>query len=252
MLPTSALYHESDMDSTRISVARVLELGVQVTWREAAAIVHEAVALTGPTKGPRPSRVGAESCVITRGGEVLLLNDADQARPETMVQLLQDLLAACDSPGGLAGALANGTALSFLEDLSLQVTYKRRRVEIAGVALRALAAEADRRRAESERAAGGGVHQVDADLDDDLDLPVEVPADVPFDLMPHPEPVARRAGIAVAEEASAGRDVMFHERGGRPAPAVAAGRSTHLHPGQSTDEVSPARRGVGSGHRAAR
>ncbi len=134
----------TDMDSTRISLARVLELGVRVSWREAAAIVHEAVALTGPTKGARPTHVGPDACLLTRGGDVVLTGDAAKARPETVVRLLEDLLAACDSPGGLAAALERGTAIAFLEELSLRTTPKRRRVEIATVALRGIAAEADR------------------------------------------------------------------------------------------------------------
>ena len=136
----------TDMDSTRISLARVLELGVRVSWREAAAIVHEAVALTGPTKGTRPTHVGPDACVLTRGGDVVLTGDAAKARPETVVRLLEDLLVACDSPGGLAAALERGTAIAFLEELSLRTTPKRRRVEIAAVALRGIAAEADRGR----------------------------------------------------------------------------------------------------------
>jgi hypothetical protein len=138
------------MDSTRISIARVIELGVQVSWREAAAIIHEAVSQTGPTKGARPSRVSSDACLLTRGGEVVLTGEAQKARPETVVRLLEDLLAVCDSPGGLASALESGTALAFLEDLSQRTTPKRRRVEIASVALRALAAAADRAREESD------------------------------------------------------------------------------------------------------
>ena len=131
------------MDSIRISLARVLELGVRVSWREAAAIVHDAVALTGPIKGMRPTHVGPEACVLTRGGEVVLTGDAAKARPETVVRLLEDLLVVCDSPDALAAALERGTAIAYLEELSQRTTPKRRRVEIAAVALRGIAAEAD-------------------------------------------------------------------------------------------------------------
>jgi hypothetical protein len=132
------------MDSTRISLARVLELGVQMSWREAAAIVQEAVALTGPTKGARPDSLGPDACFITRGGDVVLAGSAAKARPETVVLLLEQLLPACDSPGGLGAAFERGTVLAFLEDLSLRTTAKRRRVEIASVAIRGIAAESDR------------------------------------------------------------------------------------------------------------
>lgn len=131
------------MESNRISIARVLELGVQLSWREAAAIVYEAILHTGPTRAARPSHVPAESCVLTRGGEVVLLGDAARARPETMIRLLEALLPACDSPGGLGAAFERGTALAFLEELAQRTTAKRRRIEIATVAIRGLGAEAD-------------------------------------------------------------------------------------------------------------
>ena len=117
------------MDSTRISLARVLELGVRLSWREAAAIVYEAMARTGPTKGERPSNVATAACELSRGGDVVLLDEAARARPETVLRLLEDLLPACESQGGLGAAFESGRAIAFLEDLSLQVTAKRRRVE---------------------------------------------------------------------------------------------------------------------------
>ena len=200
------------MDSTRLSLARVLELGVRLSWREAAAIVYEAMARTGPTKGERPSHVASADCELTRGGEVVLLDEAARARPETVLRLLEDLLPACDSPGGLGAAFEAGRAIAFLEDLSLQVTAKRRRVEIAAVALRAIGADADHRRAEVERrraapdleraeaerrradsdrqraeadrqAAALGLAESDdlADALADFYEPVDIPADLPLD-----------------------------------------------------------------------
>ena len=124
------------MESNRISLAACRTLGVRVTWREAAAIVHEAMALTRPATGARPDRVLPESCVLTRGGEVVLVDDAAQARPETTPRLLEPLLTACDARGGLGSAFENGVATSFLQELALRVTAKRRRAEIAGVAIR--------------------------------------------------------------------------------------------------------------------
>ena len=133
------------MESPRISLARVLELGVRVSWREAVAIVHEAVAGTGATEGAGPARVTAESCLLTRGGDVVLAGTAAQARPEAVVRLLDDLLASCSNPGRFSGAVANGTALDMIEELSQHTTAKRRRVEVASVALRGLAAAGRRR-----------------------------------------------------------------------------------------------------------
>ena len=131
------------MESPRITLARALELGVHLSWREASAIVHEAVVATRATEGVGPARVTAESCVLTRGGDVVLVGTAAQARPEAVVRLLDDLLASCSNPGRFADAVANGTALVMIEDLSQHTTPKRRRVEVASVALRGLAAAAE-------------------------------------------------------------------------------------------------------------
>ena len=145
------------MESTRITLARVLELGVRVSWREATAIVHEAVAGTGAIEGAGPARVTAESCLLTRGGDVVLVGTAAQAPPEAVVRLLDDLLASCSAPGRFAGAVANGTALDMLEELSEHITPKRRRVEVAAVALRGLAAAADAARAMADAARAGPI-----------------------------------------------------------------------------------------------
>ena len=170
------------MDSTRISLARVLELGLPLSWREAAAIVHEAIVLTGPTKGTRPLHVAAEECVITRGGEVTLIGPAAKARPETIVRLLEDLLPACDSPGGLGAAYERGMAIAFLEDLSQRTTSKRRRVEIAAVAIRAISAEADRAREADEGAS------FDSPVADVVPpLPAQITPRAPYPEVPLPQ-----------------------------------------------------------------
>jgi hypothetical protein len=174
------------MDSTRISLARVLELGVPMSWHEAAAIVHEALVLTGPTKGTRPNRVGPDECVITRGGEVTLVGPAAKARPETIVRLLEDLLPACDTPGGLGAAYERGSAIAFLEELSQRTTPKRRRVEIASVSIRAIAAEADRARAADDAIA------------DDSPLADFIPAPPPQIAPPIREPVPEPPAVSRA------------------------------------------------------
>jgi hypothetical protein len=141
-----------ERESTRITLARVLELGVRVTWREAAAIVHEAIAASRGADRTGPARVTAESCLLTRGGEVMLTGSAVQARPEVVVRLLDDLLAACSEPGRFAGAVADGTALEMIAELSQAISPKRRRVEVASVALRGLVAAADAARALADAA----------------------------------------------------------------------------------------------------
>jgi hypothetical protein len=159
--------NQREMESTRITVARALELGVRLSWREATAIVQEAIARAAPTEGVGPARVTIDDCVLTRGGDVMLTGTAAWARPEAVVPLLDDLLARCSDPGRFAGAVANGTALEMIEELSQHISPKRRRVEVASVALRGLAAAADaaRARADAEE------HDRSADLDDFIAAP---------------------------------------------------------------------------------
>ena len=132
------------MDVTRMSIARVLELGVAISWQEAAAVVFEGVSKAHELEGSDRGRVAPATCLITRGGEVVLGDDAGRAHPEALAELAVDLLAACDDRGDLGAAVDAGRLLPFLETLSVDTTWKRRRVQIAAVALRALAAEADR------------------------------------------------------------------------------------------------------------
>ena len=131
------------MDVTRMSIARVLELGVPISWREAAAVVYEGVSTGHDREGRATSRVAPDSCLITRGGEVVLSDDASCGDPETIARLAADLLTGCADRGDLGAALDAGRLLPFLEKLGEDTTWKRRRVQIAALALRALNAEAD-------------------------------------------------------------------------------------------------------------
>ena len=146
------------MDVTRLSIARVLELGVPVTWQEASAVVFESVDRAQQLGGSHTERVSPDCCLITRGGEVVLSEQAERTHPEVVAALAADLLRGCDEPGELGAALASGRLLPFLEAFSHDTTWKRRRVQIAAVALRAIAAHADEMRAKSAttaRVAGG-------------------------------------------------------------------------------------------------
>jgi hypothetical protein len=143
------------MDVTRLSLARVLELGVPVSWREAAAVVFEAVYRAQHMAGPRPEPVAPDDCLITRGGEVVFAEHADRAHPEGVAALATTLLRGCDDPGEFGAAVAAGRVLPFLETLGHHTTWKRRRVQIATLALRALAAHADDLRARSQATMSG-------------------------------------------------------------------------------------------------
>lgn len=134
------------MDSTRIPLARVLELGVRITWREAVAIVLEgnAVAADRRARGLAHPRVDTLSCVVTRGGNVEFVDSAAEHDPNGMVALFKELLVDQDAPRELVKLSRAGTDSTLADDLELLASAtKRQRVEIASVAIRGLAAEAE-------------------------------------------------------------------------------------------------------------
>ncbi len=86
------------MDATRMSIARVLELGVPISWREAAAVVFEGVSTAHDLDGRAMSRVAPATCLITRGGEVVFSDDASCRDPEAIAGLAADLLTGVRRP----------------------------------------------------------------------------------------------------------------------------------------------------------
>ena len=135
------------MDATRISVARLVELGVGVSWREAGAVAFEAIAFARKAGGTGEVADPAESCLLTRGGKIEFAEDAVHAAPEAVLTLLDRLLTSCADPDRLGKAHAAGHTLTFLAQLGELTSPQRRRVEIASLALRGLAAEVDHLRA---------------------------------------------------------------------------------------------------------
>jgi hypothetical protein len=95
------------------------------------------------------------SSLITRGGEVVFAGRAERAQPEAVAALATALLRGCEDPGEFGAAVDTGRILPFLETLGRETTWKRRRVQIATLALRALAAHADDLRARSQATASG-------------------------------------------------------------------------------------------------
>lgn len=144
------------MDVTRLSLARVLDLRVPITWREAAAVLVEAVDRAQQLGGASPEPVPPASVMLTRGGDVVLTDQAERARGEAVAGLATDLLRGCDDPGDLGIALRSGELLPFLELVAEETTWKRRRAQIATLALRALAAQADQGLTGEAVAAGSG------------------------------------------------------------------------------------------------
>jgi hypothetical protein len=130
------------MASHRISVRRVLELGVLVTWQEAVAVVHEVAILSvvNASRNGEPSRIDADSCIITRRGDVELPQSTSEPRPDAPLQLLRELLAGRETPADLE-ALAYGAPSENLTDDLAMFSRPNRRSEIANLAMRALDAE---------------------------------------------------------------------------------------------------------------
>ena len=126
----------------RISVAQVLELGVSITWQQAVAVTLDAwhAALNAHVR-EQPVQLDAESCLLTVKGHVLLPRPAAVHRPDGAMQLLRAMLDGVDAPAELV-EVAFGTATDTLSDDLAQFSRPNRRVEIADVATRGLAARA--------------------------------------------------------------------------------------------------------------
>jgi hypothetical protein len=131
------------MDVTRLSLARVLELRIPITWRDASAVLVEVVYRTQQLGGTNPDPVRPVSVLLTRGGEVVLTEQAERAHPDAAAALAADLLRACADRGDLGEAVEAGELMAFLDAQGHETTWKRRRVQIATVALRAIVAHAD-------------------------------------------------------------------------------------------------------------
>jgi TonB family protein len=142
------------MNATQISIERLLDLNVPVSWREATAVLCEAVSLVRRAGGSSPERPPLTSCLVTRGGAVVLDGQAAGVRPDVLVTLARDLLKTCRAPDRLGEAMAAGSVLDFVDEFTRRTSSNTRRVEIASLALRALAAEADVAMSRSVEGAG--------------------------------------------------------------------------------------------------
>ena len=130
------------MASHRISVRRVLELDVPLTWQEAVAVTHEAVivSLVNASRQGAPARIDVDSCFLTRRGDVELPHTAEREQPDAPWQLLRELLAGRETPADLE-ALVYGTPGQNASDELAMFSRPNRRSEIARLALRALDAD---------------------------------------------------------------------------------------------------------------
>ncbi len=128
------------MDTTRISLARVLALDVPLTWQDAVAVAQEAAMLSDvhAAMNSRPSLVSPETCFITRTGDLELPVTTDVESPDAVSGLLREMLAGRDAPEALE-TLAFGHATRDMSGALQHFPITNRRAEIAKLATRALA-----------------------------------------------------------------------------------------------------------------
>ena len=228
------------MASSEITVARILELDVPVSWQECVAIAAEVATLrvAGPALGQPQPRIDAESCVLTRRGDVRLPHPAESSQPDADVQLLRALLAGREIPADLE-QLAYGPPPTHLGDALAMFSRPDRRTDIAAVAMRGLAAEAELQQAVAAPAAAAPPPPVFEPIDGDLARlraqistrsdpggPEDTPADEPQVAAPPRPTFARNRRVVIAGVATAavlaGVGVWIAMRPPLPAaPAVA-------------------------------
>jgi len=126
----------------RISVAEVLELGVVIAWQQAVAVTLEAwhVAVNAHVR-QQPVQLDTESCVLTLKGDVILPRLATVHQPDGALQLLRAMLDGIEAPPDLVEVAFGTSAATLSDDLAL-FSRPNRRIEIADVVQRALAARA--------------------------------------------------------------------------------------------------------------
>lgn len=129
------------MDTSRLSIARLLELDVPFDWQDAVAVVQEVAMLSDVHAAMynRPSLVTAEHCFITRSGAVELPETTDSESPEAVPELLRALLAGREAPEALED-LAFGMATRDMSGELAAFPVGNRRAVIAKLAARALTA----------------------------------------------------------------------------------------------------------------
>ena len=98
------------MDATRISVQRLVALGIAVQWQQAGAVLIEAIKQT-QWSGQGEVVARSDECLLTRGGAVVLVGDTAQAAPAALVALLDDLLSVCADPDRLGSPTIRATPL---------------------------------------------------------------------------------------------------------------------------------------------
>ena len=179
------------MDTTRISVARLLALGVPLTWEDAVAVAQEAAmrcdidaAMSGS-----PPLVSSNTCYVTPEGDLDLPVTTDVESPDAIKGLLRELLAGRNAPDALM-ALANGRVTHDIYGELGRFPVPNRRATIADLAARALALQA--------RSTAGEPREPVATETPALKRPSAVAVDVVAAVAPAPKPASAPQVAAVA------------------------------------------------------
>ncbi len=194
------------MDSNHISIARILALGVTLTWQEAVAVTKEAARMraVGAAMDDNPPLVSAEECYIGRRGNLELPTTSDDESPEALGLLLRLLLSGRDAPEALRALAVDAAPPDMVEALG-QFHVADHHAEIAKLAARALdhQSRAGRQPVSGTPAVPVAILPSSPPLEIETSRPLPVPAlPVPLVSVPRMSSIERRAdaGATAAPE----------------------------------------------------
>jgi hypothetical protein len=127
----------------RISIARLLALGIPISWEDAIAIT-QAVILESDTASlmsGEPTLVRPDTCFLTIAGDVSTPHTDPAAPPDGTVELLRQLLVSCEAPpevSRMAASTDSAAVIAWLVHISIADPAER----VAAVARAALARQA--------------------------------------------------------------------------------------------------------------
>ena len=127
------------MDADRISIARLLAIGLPLTWQETVAVCRAAAVVNDvdSAMNDRPPLVSTDACFITRGGEVELPETADHESPEAVAHLLREMLEGREAPEALRALVRSHRTRDLLTALA-DFPLADPRAQIGALAARAL------------------------------------------------------------------------------------------------------------------
>lgn len=122
-----------------------MELGVHVSWHEAVAITLKAAAADASGEGAsKHTPLDISTCMLSRGGDVEFCEPSTPIASTSLNGFFLQLLTDPDAPPELLRRARTVSPENLVDDLEVVAsTPKRRRMEVAAVAIRALTIEAE-------------------------------------------------------------------------------------------------------------